>query len=279
MRGAPRSTRPVGTLTRGTTNPNRLRRADRWLVHTYGQLLRAAPSSPVVVDLGYGAHPVTTVELAARVAVVRPDVQVVGLEIDPERVRAAAPHAHPPGLSFVRGGFEVPLTGERTPLLIRAFNVLRQYDEAQVLPAWSQMVDRLAPHGALMEGTCNELGRLGSWVDVRRGPDGSPQPRSLTLSWRLPDVEAPSAVAERLPKVLIHRNVPGERVHTLMTDLDAVWARAAGHAAYGARQRFLAAVTQLRALGWPVLGTRHRWRLGELEIAWAAVAPSDYPLR
>ncbi|WP_256842863.1 class I SAM-dependent methyltransferase [Ornithinimicrobium cryptoxanthini] len=275
MRGAPRPSRPVGTLTRGTTNPNRLRRADRWLVHTYGPLLRAAPSSPVVVDLGYGAHPVTTVELAARVAVVRPDVQVVGLEIDQERVRAAAPHADPPGLSFALGGFEVPLPGGRSPLLVRAFNVLRQYDEEQVLPAWSRMVDRLAPHGALMEGTCNELGRLGAWVDVRRGPDGGPQPRSLTLSWRLRDVAEPSVVAERLPKVLIHRNVPGERVHTLMTDLDGAWARAAGHAAYGARQRFLAAVADLRTLGWPVLGTRHRWRLGELEIAWDAVAPRD----
>lgn len=275
MRGAPRPTRPVGTLTRGTTNPNRLRRADRWLVHTYGSLLRAAPPSPVVVDLGYGAHPVTTVELATRVAVARPDVQVVGLEIDQGRVAAAAPHAAPPGLTFALGGFEVPLSGGRSPLLIRAFNVLRQYDEGQVQPAWSRMVDRLAPQGALMEGTCNELGRLGAWVDVRRGPDGAPQPRSLTLSWRLRDVEAPSVVAERLPKVLIHRNVPGERIHALMTDLDSAWARAAGHAAYGARQRFLAAVTDLRALGWPVLGTRHRWRLGELEIAWEAVAPHD----
>lgn len=137
------------------------------------------------------------------------------------------------------------------------------------------MVDRLAPGGALIEGTCNELGRLGSWVDVRRTADGQPEPRSLTLSWRLRDIETPSVVAERLPKVLIHRNVPGERVHALMADLDAAWARAAGHAPYGARQRFLATVADLRAQGWPVLGTRHRWRLGELEISWAAVAPAD----
>lgn len=275
MRGAAKPTRPIGTLTRGTTNPNRLRRADRWLVHAYGPLLRAAPPSPVVVDLGYGAHPVTTVELAARLAAVRPDVQVVGLEIDQARVAGAAPHAAPPGLRFALGGFEVPLTEGRSPLLIRAFNVLRQYDEGQVLPAWSRMVERLAPQGALMEGTCNELGRLGAWVDVRRGTDGAPQPRSLTLSWRLRDVETPSVVAERLPKVLIHRNVPGERVHALMTDLDGAWARAASHAAYGARQRFLAAVADLRSHGWPVLGTRQRWRLGELEVAWEAVAPAD----
>ncbi len=261
-------------MTRGTTNPNRLRRVDRWVVHTHGRLLRNA-ADPVVVDLGYGAHPVTTVELHTRLAAVRPDVRVVGLEIDQARVAAAAPHEDPPHLAFALGGFEVPVPGGGSPVLIRAFNVLRQYDEGQVEAAWSRLVGRLAPDGALVEGTCNELGRLGSWVDVRRGVDGRPDPRSLTLSWRLRDIETPSAVAERLPKVLIHRNVPGERVHDLMGDLDAAWARAAGHAPYGARQRFLATVADLQTRGWPVLGTRHRWRLGELEIAWAAVAPAD----
>lgn len=273
MAGAPRS-RPVGEITRGTTNPNRLRRVDRWVVHTYGPLLRAAAGTPVVVDLGYGAAPVTTLELHRRLAQVRPDVQVVGLEIDPERVAAAADHADPPALTFARGGFEIPLPGGRSAQVVRAFNVLRQYDEEQVWPAWSRIVDRLAPGGALVEGTCNELGRLGSWVDVRRGPHREPVPRSLTLSWRLAEVSPPSVVAERLPKVLIHRNVPGEPVHDLMVDLDDAWARAAGHATYGPRQRFLAMVSDLRERGWPVLGTRARWRLGELEIAWAAVAPT-----
>lgn len=273
--GARRTTRPVGTITRGTTNPNRLRRADRWVAHTYGPLLRGAGAAPIVVDLGYGAHPVTTLELAARLAILRPDVRVVGLEIDQERVQAAQEHAHPPGLTFALGGFEVAVPGGGEPLLIRAFNVLRQYDEEQVWPAWSRLVGRLAPGGALVEGTCNELGRLGAWVDVRRGPEGEPAPRSLTLSWRLREVEALSVVAERLPKVLIHRNVPGEPIHALMNDLDGAWARAAGHGAYGARQRFLAAVADLRGQGWPVLGTRHRWRLGELEIAWTAVAPQS----
>lgn len=267
-----RPTRPVGTVTRGTTNPNRLRRVDRWLVHAHARTLQRA-TDPVVVDLGYGAHPVTTVELRARLATVRSDVRVVGLEIDPDRVAAAAAHQDPPHLSFALGGFEVPLPEGASPVLIRACNVLRQYDEAQVWPAWARLAGRLAPGGALVEGTCNELGRLGSWVDVRRGPAGEPVPRSLTLSWRLRDVETLSVVAERLPKALIHRNVPGERVHALMTDLDAAWARSAGHAPYGPRQRFRATVSQLRALGWPVLGSQRRWRLGELEVPWDSVAP------
>lgn len=275
MAGAQTTGQPVGAITRGTTNPNRLRRVDRWTVHTFGRLLRAAPPAPIVVDLGYGAHPVTTVELRQRLAPLRPDVRVVGLEIDAERVSAAAPHADPPGLTFARGGFEIPLPAGAAPLLVRAFNVLRQYDEGQVGRAWSLVVGRLSPGGALVEGTCNELGRLGAWVDVRRAADGSPAPRSLTLSWRLQDIEVPSVVAERLPKVLIHRNVPGERVHALMTDLDAAWARAAGLAPYGPRQRFLAMVDDLVGQGWPVLGGRQRWRLGELEIAWEAVAPQS----
>ncbi|HEY2645203.1 MAG TPA: class I SAM-dependent methyltransferase, partial [Galbitalea sp.] len=30
----------------------------------------------------------------------------------------------------------------------------------------------------------------------------------------------------------------------------------------------------MREQGWPVLGTKARWRLGELTVTWAAVAPN-----
>jgi tRNA G46 methylase TrmB len=123
-----RAARPQGRVTRGTTNPNRLRRVDNWITAACADLVRSAVD-PVVVDLGYGGTPVTTLELRARLARLRPDVRVVGVEIDPARVAAADPVADPPGLTFVRGGFE--LAGLR-PVLVRALNVLRQYDEAEV---------------------------------------------------------------------------------------------------------------------------------------------------
>ena len=44
-------------------------------------------------------------------------------------------------------------------------------------------------------------------------------------------------------------------------------------ASYGARQRFLATAATLRGDGWPVLDGPRRWRLGELTVDWAAVAP------
>ncbi|MDH6463920.1 hypothetical protein M2302_004117 [Micromonospora sp. A200] len=258
--------RPQGVVTRGTTNPNRLRRVDNWIVATCGDRLRAA-ADPLVVDLGYGATPVTAVELRARLATgVRADVRVVGLEIDPVRVAAAAPAADPPGLTFARGGFE--LAGLR-PVLVRAFNVLRQYDESEVAAAWRTVTDRLAPGGALVEGTCDELGRLGSWVLV-----DAAGPRTLTLAARLATLETPAQLAERLPKALIHRNVPGEPVHDLIRALDDAWQAAAGYAPFGPRQRWLRAVSALKQSGWPVLDRPPRWRQGELTLPWPAIAPT-----
>jgi hypothetical protein len=259
--------RPLGVITRGTTNPNRLRRCDRWLAGPQAWRLRRGATAPVVVDLGYGASPVTALELHARLRRVCPDVEVVGIEIDPERV-ARARLLERPGLRFAVGGFEVPLPDGVRPVVVRAFNVLRQYDEAEVAEAWATTVARLAPDGLLVDGTCDELGRLATWVAVTA--DG---PVSLTLSWRLRGLEQPGVVAERLPKALIHRNVPGEAVHRLLTDLDRTWARQAPQAGYGIRQRFIATAAALRDAGWPLLDGPSRWRLGELTVAWDAVAP------
>ncbi|MEU8299416.1 class I SAM-dependent methyltransferase [Micromonospora sp. NPDC048909] len=261
----PTRRRPYGVVTRGTTNPNRLRRVDNWIVASCGDLLRAA-ADPLVVDLGYGATPVTAVELRARLATgVRADVRLVGLEIDPARVAAAAPAADPPGLTFARGGFE--LAGLR-PVLVRALNVLRQYDESEVAGAWRTMTAALAPGGVLVEGTCDELGRLGGWLLI--DADG---PRSLTLAARLATLTSPAELAERLPKALIHRNVPGEPVHDLIRALDDAWQAAAGYATFGPRQRWLHAVQSLKDAGWPLLDRPARWRLGELTVPWLAVTP------
>ena len=268
---------PVGQVTRGTTGTNRLRRVDRWIAR-HPALRRA--SDPLVVDLGYGASGVTALELQARLARARPDVEVLGLEIDPERVARAsaqleevragrtpfAPHAR---VSFARGGFEVPSPGGRRPAVIRAMNVLRQYDESEVADAWRRMAGRLAAGGVLVEGTCDELGRIVTWVEI--GPDAAP--RALSLSLRLTGLQHPSVAAERLPKALIHRNVPGERVHGFLRALDEEWERAAGMSAFGPVQRWQATLAAVQDSGWP-LSARGRWRLGEVTVPWHAVAPS-----
>lgn len=253
--------KPVGAITRGTTGVNRLRRSDRWLIHDelVTARLLAAPD-PLVVDLGYGASPWTTFELATRLRTVRQDVRVVGLEIDPERVVPGRD-----GVTFARGGFE--LAGLR-PVLVRAFNVLRQYPESAVPGAWDTILSGLAPGGLLVDGTCDELGRRCAWVLLDRTG-----PLSLTLAWDPFTVDRPSDIAERLPKVLIHRNIPGEPIHTLLTAADRAWSRAAPLAPFGPRLRWRAAAASLREEGFPVRTYRRRMRDCVLSVPWAAVAP------
>lgn len=259
----------MGTATRGTTNPNRLRRMDRWITAVHGAELRRA-TAPVAVDLGYGAAPWTAVELLRRLRTAAPRTRVVGVEIDPARVAAALPYEEE-GLTFRHGGFEVPVADR--PHLIRAANVLRQYDEDEVAAVWERLCARLAPAtahsrgGLLVEGTCDEIGRRHVWVAL--GPEG---PRTVTFATRLGSLDRPSDLAERLPKALIHRNVPGEPVHAFLRDFDRAWAAAAPYASYGARQRWIRAVRALTA-DWPVRDGGARWRQGEVTVAWEALAP------
>ncbi|MFD6417609.1 class I SAM-dependent methyltransferase [Streptomyces sp. NPDC060194] len=257
--------RPIGTATRGTTNPNRLRRMDRWIAATHGAALRASATAPLAVDLGYGAAPWTAVELLHRLRDrADPRTEVVGIEIDPARVAAAEPYVRD-GLAFAHGGFEVATV--RRPHLIRAANVLRQYDEAEVARVWARLCARLAPDGLLVEGTCDEIGRRHVWVAL--GPEG---PRTVTFATRLGSLTTPSDLAERLPKALIHRNVPGEPVHAFLRDLDRAWAAAAPYASFGARQRWLRCARAVAA-DWPLTDGPVRWRQGELTVRWEALAP------
>ena len=91
-----------GRITRGKTAPNRLRRVDAFIATYDPTLLRRRDglfAGAPVVDLGYGAEPVTTLQMAARLRQVSPDLPVVGVEIDPERVAKA--------LQFLTHGYDL----------------------------------------------------------------------------------------------------------------------------------------------------------------------------
>lgn len=245
--------KPVGQLTRGTTASNRLRRFDRWIEHLCARELRRG--EPLCVDLGFGASPTTTSEWQRRLCAVNPGVRVVGVEIDAERVRLAAST-----IEAIHGGFEIPTIDK--PLVIRAANVLRQYDRDDVAGAWAVMQQRLASGGWLIDGTCDEQGRLTSMLSV-----DSREPVWFTVSVRLAGLHRPSQVAARLPKVLIHDNRPGTPIYALLTDLDRAWDRAAR---WGARQRWIEMATALKDR-WEVRDGPGRWRLGELTVPASSV--------
>jgi hypothetical protein len=130
------------------------------------------------------------------------------LEIDPERVAAALPYADPPQVDFRLGGFNVAdaldsQRGERARL-IRAYNVLRQYEEPDVPPALAAMAAALESGGLLIEGTSNPTGRMVAFDVYRRTLDGL-QHDALVFGTNFRAELEPIDFQTILPKRLIHR--------------------------------------------------------------------------
>src|SRR5512146_1913327 len=158
------SKKPEGQPTRGKTASNRLRRVDNFILLYEPSLLTRSDGTfadALFVDLGYGFDPRTTLESAERFRCINPRLKILGVEIDKERVEAALPFADE--RTFFRlGGFNVPLQAGETVRLIRAFNVLRQYEEAEFAPAYAQLAPHVLPGGLMIEGTSNPFGSI--WV-------------------------------------------------------------------------------------------------------------------
>jgi hypothetical protein len=217
----PRPPKPLGQPTRGKTAPNRLRKTDTFLAVAYAEFVRRMPG--LYVDLGYGAFPLTSVETLHRLRRLNPKLRVLGVEIDPERVAAAWPFAQP-GLEFRRGGFNLPLeSGERAGV-IRAFNVLRQYDEAAVADALVSLTSALTPGGLLIEGTSDPTGRLMTF-NLFQKADGLRR-ISLVLCPTLRADFSPRQLQAVLPKNFIHHARPGGPIDQFFSAWHASWQRA-----------------------------------------------------
>lgn len=251
-----RPRKPQGQVTRGKTARNRLRRVDAFL-QLYAPDLLTRPGA-LFVDLGYGAEAVTTLETAERLRRGAPDLRLLGVEIDPERVANARPFATP-WLDFRLGGFNLPLAADEQVSVIRAFNVLRQYPPEAVRPAWEQLAVGVISGGLLLEGTSTPSGGL--WVmNVLRRVDGDFPWRQEALvfstnfhhGFDLTDFQAV------LPKNYIHRVVPGEAIYAFFAAWKSAQAATAGWRAWGLRNWFAAAARELAAAGWDV-DTRRRW--------------------
>ena len=248
------SKKPVGQPTRGKTAANRLRRVDHFiLLHEPALLTRTDGlfADALFLDLGYGFDARTTLESAERFRRVNPNLKILGVEIDKERVEAALPFADEQTF-FRLGGFNVPLQAGEHIRLLRAFNVLRQYEEADFAPAYAQLAPALLPGGLMIEGTSTPYGQLWAANLARKMDDGQWDMEALVFStnFRLGfEVETFQTI---LPKNFIHRMVPGE----VIFDFFEAWKRAANETvsfkAYGPRQWFSAAAEALAGRGYQV---------------------------
>ncbi len=230
-------------MTRGKTAPNRLRQTDIFLAVAYPNLVRHAKG--LYVDLGYGAYPITTVETLQRLRRLNPRLKVLGVEIDPERVKEAEPFAQP-GLAFRHGGFNLPLAAGERVSFIRAFNVLRQYQESAVAEALEALNTCLAEEGLLIEGTCDPPGRLLAF-NLYQKQAGALARLAFVLAPRFSNLSpnfAPREFQAVLPKNFIHHAEPGGEIDAFFGAWHKAWQYARGRGA-DSRQVFATAALRL----------------------------------
>lgn len=249
-----RSQKPEGQPTRGKTASNRLRRVDNFILLYELSLLTRTDGlfrESLFVDLGYGFDARTTLESADRFRRVNPNLRILGVEIDKERVEAALPFAD--AITHFRlGGFNLPLQPGESVRLIRAFNVLRQYEESDFAPAYERLAENVLPGGLMIEGTSTPFGQLWSANLARKMAEGSWKMEALVFStnFRLGfDVEEFQTI---LPKNYIHHVVQDEPIY----DFFEAWKRSAAETAhaktFGLRQWFIAAAEGLSAKGFKI---------------------------
>jgi hypothetical protein len=201
------------------------------------------------VDVGYGAEPWTTMESATRLRRLNPMLPVLGVEIDPERVETAQPFADPL-TQFRLGGFDLPLS-PGSARLIRAFNVLRQYEEADVAEAHATLGRYLVPGGLLIEGTSDPFGRL--WVANllrKAAPDASETPlvvEGLLFGTNFRWGFEPQLFQPVLPKNLIHRVTPGQPMYDFFSAWTSAYQTALPLRDLGLRQLFAESARGLAA--------------------------------
>lgn len=195
---------PRPAALRGKTRPRRLRRIDRYLRHAYPPLRSLAGGAPLVVDVGVGAHPDTTLELAEHLAPILPGMRIWGVDVDPDRV-AAAQRRRTHRVHFQQADLLPP---GLTPHLIRALNLLRGFTRHEAAGARRTLAHALAPGGLLVEGTSDKHGTVAAFTLERRGPEGLLLDR-LVLTIDPVVGFAPLMVRPRLPHRL--RGTPGHR--------------------------------------------------------------------
>ncbi len=247
------SQKPMGQPTRGKTAAQRLRRVDNFLLLYDLPLLKRSDGEfahALFVDLGYGAEATTTLESAGRFRKVNPAMPILGVEIDPLRVTAALPFANE-HVSFRLGGFNLPLQAREKVRLIRAFNVLRQYEEVEFAPACDRLAEYVLSGGLMIEGTSDPYGRL--WVaNLMRKSGAGWDFEALVFSTNFRLRFDPADFQAVLPKNYIHHVVPGQAIYEFFEAWKRAWAETSSIQVYGLRQWFAAAAQNLAGRGYRI---------------------------
>lgn len=226
-------------VTRGRTQPGRLRALDAFLLRSERALLERSGgewTNAPVMDVGFGEHPWTTLELHSAFREVNLALDVVGIDREPHRVEAAQAHARE-GVRFLRAGFEQVNQLSSRPRLVRAMNVLRAYPAREIPQAHQALGAPLLEGGLLVDGSADPEGSLLTAHLIRRTPEGLFR-EALWFSTSFQRGFAPIQFRDWLPRDLRRRVVPGEPILAFLDAWTAAWSEARASGAETPRQVF-----------------------------------------
>lgn len=258
-----------GQITRGKTAHNRLRRVNQFILHYDPMLIHRkdlANAETIFVDHGFGWAPFTTLESARLFHAINPTLKIVGVEIAPERVATGEPFLTDK-IDFRLGGFDIPYETNQQARLIRSFNVLRQYDEADYLSSVLKLTEGLMDGGLLIEGTSNPNGRW--WcANLIRKQKHQLHYLGIVFSTNFRDGFSPSEFQPYLPKNLIHHM---HEDHPIANFLQA-WQHASQttihNREHGYRQWYASCIEEVASMGFAVETRRRFTRRGFCIFRW-----------
>ena len=142
-------------ITRGKTSEGRLRLVDAYLLERHRSALESGP----FVDLGCGVGGLTTIESKSAIEQAGLVVEIWAVDADEARLPAVDGIQTSTALEVVDIG------------VLRAMNVLRQYNVDDSLAALSEWSTHLSTQGVLVEGTSDKHGELAAFFCLGRSPE------------------------------------------------------------------------------------------------------------
>lgn len=219
---------------RPRTRPGRLAALDAWLLENERAL---HDGRGVLLDVGYGQAPVTTLEWARSARALNPALKVIGLE------RRPGTHDE---LELREGDFST-CASFGPAAIIRAMNVLRGYREAEVPSIHAALGAALVEGGLVVEGSTDTEGHVTvAWLLRKRGE--ALHKEALLFHTDFSRGFSPWLFRDWLPRELRRRAQPGTAIHALLTRWDE---RAKRVGEKEPRRRFAASVGGgLEATAW-----------------------------
>ena len=213
---------------------------------------------PLAVDVGIGAIPDTTLELAEHLAPMVPSLRVVGTDVDPGRVAAAR---RTPRVRFVVADLVPP---RLSPGLVRAFNLLRGFSPSAAEVALGRLRRALAPGGVLVEGTSDKRGGILVTAVHRRDREGPVRLERVVFSLDVALGFAPRMLRVRLPRTLRAQR----RLDPFLDAWTQAWAATRPHRAIStaARRAWFVASAEHLAERWPIATDPWAWRHGYVAV-------------